>query len=426
MMETQANILMRVATRIVNTPLAIASHKLDAILKAVGHRIGLATETDTEILEETLAKPDRARGSTDVQIAVIPVYDTLVQRAGGARPISGVTSYEQIRTWFRSALADTNVKAIIFDIDSPGGESAGLFDLVDEIRNARSAKPIYAVANEEAYSAAYAIASAAEKVYTPRTGGLGSIGVIAIHVDQSVQDEQEGLKYTTIFAGARKNDFNPHTPLSNEAFALGQSHVDQVYEVFVDTVSKNRKLSPRAVMNTEAAIYRGKGAVDAGLADEVASWNEAMQKIAQRLTRGGEKTMAEEPKVETTVKAPVAPERVASATEAAAGELVAAVATDASEIKAEAKKEAVRDFKEIREICEPFVRRGLIGAYFAGKLVEEGLSVDQARTKLLTTLAEKSEQSPIRSTVSALGTGEASPLIADAERRKAAASAGKR
>lgn len=434
MMESHTALLIRIASRIANTPLMIAAHKLEAILKAVGPRIGLATEADAELLDEALAKPSRQRATPGGEIAVIPVYDTLVQRAGGMRPISGVTTYEQIRASLRAAIGDPNVQAVVFDIDSPGGESAGLFDLVDEIRAARKAKPIHAVANEEAYSAAYAIASAAEKVYTPRTGGLGSIGVIAVHVDESAADEQAGLRYTTIFAGARKNDFSPHEPLSAEARAVAQTHVDDVYGIFTTTVARNRQMPVQKVRDTEAAIYRGKAAVDAGLADEVASWEEALQKIAADLKRRGGATGMEKERKINAAAPEIPPGRPAgtaadegpaatAAIESAVAELV--TAPDPALARAEGRKEAVREFKEIRELCEPFVRRGLIGADLASKLVEEGCSVEQARQRVLATLAEKSESEPIRSNVSALGVGEKSPLIADAERRKAAAAAGR-
>lgn len=430
-MENHMSLLIRLASRIANTPLMIAAHKLDAILRAVGPRIGLATEADTELFDEALAKPARTRAMPGGDLAVIPVYDTLVQRAGGARPISGVTTYEQIRAALRAALADPNVQAIVFDIDSPGGESAGLFDLVDEIRAARKTKPIYAVANEEAYSAAYAIASAAERIYTPRTGGLGSIGVIAVHVDESAAEEQAGLKYTTIFAGARKNDFSPHEPLSADARAIAQTHVDEVYGIFATTVARNRNMPVQKVRDSEAGIYRGKSAVEAGLADEVASWDEAMQKIATDLKRrGGVTGMPEERKISTA--ATETPAEQPPATSVTDRPVVTAVAAapNIDEARAaareEGRKEALARMQDIRELCEPFVRRGLIGADLASKLVEEGLLVDQARARVLGMLAEKSESEPIRSMVSALGTGEASPLIADAERRRAAASAGRR
>jgi ClpP class serine protease len=134
--------------------------------------------------------------------------------------ILGGTSYDSIREEFQAALADPSVGAIVFDIDSPGGEVSGCFDLVDEIFNARGIKPISAIVNEMAYSAAYAIASAADKVILPRTGGVGSVGVICVHMDQSQYDANVGVKFTPIFAGSHKGDFTPHAPLSTSALTI--------------------------------------------------------------------------------------------------------------------------------------------------------------------------------------------------------------
>ena len=95
---------------------------------------------------------------------------------------------------------------MLLDVDSPGGEVGGLFDLADEVFSVREKKPCYAIANDEAFSAAYALASSAHRLFVTSTGGVGSVGVIAIHMDQSGWDEKVGRKYTAVFAGARKND----------------------------------------------------------------------------------------------------------------------------------------------------------------------------------------------------------------------------
>jgi ClpP class serine protease len=147
------------------------------------------------------------------------------------------------------------VRAILLDVDSPGGETGGVFDLADRIRAASRVKPVWAVANDMAFSAAYALASAAERVFVSRTSGVGSIGVIALHADQSAKDEQDGVRYTTVFAGARKNDLNPHAPLSDEAFAGLEAEVNRVYDLFVGTVAQHRG-SPRLVRATRGALLR--------------------------------------------------------------------------------------------------------------------------------------------------------------------------
>ncbi len=183
--------------------------------------------------------------------------------------VLGMTSYEKIREEIEEALIDEEVETIILDIDSPGGEVNGLFDLADFIYEARKSekKKIVAIANDDAYSAAYAIASSAEKVFVSRTSGVGSIGVIASHVDQSGFDEKQGVKYTTVFAGKRKNDLNPHEPMTSESLESLQGEVNRLYEMFVQLIARNRNLSMERIKSTEAGLYFGEKAIEIGLAD---------------------------------------------------------------------------------------------------------------------------------------------------------------
>jgi signal peptide peptidase SppA len=177
------------------------------------------------------------------------------------------------------ALDDSKVNSILLDIDSPGGEVSGLFDLVDFISESRNEKPIYAIANDYAFSAAYAIASAASKIFVNRTSGVGSIGVIATHVDVSEFDKKEGIKYTTIFAGDRKNDLSPHEPISGDALSDLQKEVDRLYGMFVATVARNRNITTTQIRATQAALYYGTDALSLGLADEVANFNKCLSTI---------------------------------------------------------------------------------------------------------------------------------------------------
>ena len=134
----------------------------------------------------TDSEPEPARGYEVLGgVAIIPVEGTLVAKLGMLCPYSGMTGYDGIRVNFLTALADDAVRAIVLDIDSPGGECSGLFDLVDTIVAGRGVKPIRAILTEVAFSAAYAIASAADRISVPRTGGVGSIGVVCMHVDWS-------------------------------------------------------------------------------------------------------------------------------------------------------------------------------------------------------------------------------------------------
>jgi signal peptide peptidase SppA len=216
-------------------------------------------------------------------VAVIPVTGTLVQKMGGVRPFSGMCGYNMIRAAFLCAIEDPEVKAILLQIDSPGGECSACFDLVDEIFNARGVKPIWAICDEVAYSAAYAIASAADRITVPRTGGTGSIGVIALHVDLSKALESGGLAVTFIQFGARKSDGWPEKPLSDEAFARFQSDVDTMGNLFVETVARNRGLSVEAVRDTEASTFLGAAGVEVGLADVVMAPDAAFRALLSTL-----------------------------------------------------------------------------------------------------------------------------------------------
>ena len=204
-------------------------------------------------------------------VAIIPIHGLLTKRAELFSSLMGTTSYEDIFDAISNAIEDEKVERILLDIDSPGGEVGGLFDLVDFIYDVRECKPIFSVANDYACSAAYAIASATSHIFVNRTSCVGSVGVIATHLDVSEADKKAGLKYTTIFAGEKKNDLSPHEPLSKSAISDLQGEVNRLNDIFIKTVARNRYLSEDVVREMQAATYFGENAVKAGLADELSS-----------------------------------------------------------------------------------------------------------------------------------------------------------
>lgn len=139
------------------------------------------------------------------------------------------------------------------------------------------------MANDDAFSAAYAIACSAERIYLTRTGGVGSIGVIALHVDQTQRDALDGYRYTAIYAGDRKNDLSPHLPLSNEASTALQREVDRLYEMFVSTVATNRGLDAQAVRDTQAGLFYAGDAIEAGFADAIGTADDALRALAMEV-----------------------------------------------------------------------------------------------------------------------------------------------
>ncbi|WP_341810308.1 MULTISPECIES: S49 family peptidase [unclassified Wolbachia] len=283
-------------------------------------------------------------------IAIIRIYGVLTKKTEAFDHILDMTSYENIHEEIESALGDKSIETILLDIDSPGGEVNGVFDLADFIYESRTKKRIIAIANDDAYSAAYAIASSAEKVFVSRTSGVGSIGVIASHIDQSRFDEKQGIKYTTIFAGSRKNDLNPHEPMTSESLGSLQKEVDRLYEMFVQLIARNRGLSIEKIRSTEAGLYFGEKAIEIGLADGVTTFFEFINNHKSRSVSM------------TTIE--------------------------------ESYENCRREILEIIRLCNVSKMPEKIGEF-----IEQSVSVEQAREVLMELLAERTKKTEILSAI---------------------------
>ncbi|WP_353274772.1 S49 family peptidase [Wolbachia endosymbiont (group B) of Hofmannophila pseudospretella] len=284
-------------------------------------------------------------------IAIIRIYGVLTKKTEAFDHILDMTSYENIHEEIESALEDKSIETILLDIDSPGGEVNGVFDLADFIYESRAKKRIIAIANDDAYSAAYAIASSAEKIFLTRTSGVGSIGVIASHIDQSRFDEKQGIKYTTIFAGSRKNDLNPHEPMTSESLESLQKEVDRLYEMFVQLIARNRNLSIEAIKSTEAGLYFGEKAVEIDLADGVTTFFEFINNHRS-------------------------------------------VSMTTNELTEEGYENCRREILEIIRLCNVSKMPEKIGEF-----IEQGVSIEQAREVLMELLAERTKKTEILSAI---------------------------
>ncbi|WP_406722705.1 S49 family peptidase [Wolbachia endosymbiont (group A) of Rhinocyllus conicus] len=290
-------------------------------------------------------------------IAIIRIYGVLTKKTEVFDHILDMTSYENIHEEIESALEDKSIETILLDIDSPGGEVNGVFDLADFIYSARGKKRIIAMANDDAYSAAYAIASSAEKIFLTRTSGVGSIGVIASHIDQSRFDEKQGIKYTTIFAGSRKNDLNPHEPMTSESLESLQKEVDRLYEMFVQLIARNRGLSIEKIKSTEAGLYFGEKAIEIGLADGMTILSEF-----KSINKKGDITMNEK----TT-----------------------------NDLETDNLTKYRTEVLELIRLCNLSRMPEKIGEF-----IEQGVSVEQAREVLMELLAERTKKTEILSAIS--------------------------
>lgn len=282
-----------VASLLFDAPLLVHQTKADTILRAIGPRILDGFELKSEA--PPVEKRAEFRGALkrfqsggylwERGIAVLPVLGTLVRRGTWLDSMSGMMSYGDISDALAEMMESHEVRAIMLEIDTYGGEANGCFDLSRRIREMMDTygKPVWAHANEFALSAGYAIACAANEIWIPTTGEVGSIGVVAAHLDVSDADEMSGMKWTYIVAGDEKADGNMHEPLSDRARAKIQADVDALYDLFVDLVSQHRGMEAAKIRDTKARVYRGRDALRTGLADEFGTFDEALYALADHV-----------------------------------------------------------------------------------------------------------------------------------------------
>jgi signal peptide peptidase SppA len=233
--------------------------------------------------EATAALP-RDIGRRTGAIAVLPVMGILRQRPSGIEEMLGFslgTTYEGLAARLRRTVADPEIKAIVLDIDSPGGTAAGMQEVADELFALRGQKPIVAVANTLAASAAYWIASQADELIVSPSATVGSIGVITMHADMTGMAEQDGVKVTLFSAGKFKTLGHPFEPMTDEQAALVQAEIDTVYAMFANAVARGRGVPAAGVKAGfgQGWVVGAKEAVKLGMADRVATMRETLVRL---------------------------------------------------------------------------------------------------------------------------------------------------
>ena len=416
----------QIAQRAFNTPLMVDPAKALVFLSGLGPRITgqeIAFQgREVEVTDQTAANlPARAslfgndlaqrhqrNGSQPFAlidgIAVIEIAGTLVHRGAWIGQSSGLTSYEGIAAQLQAALADPGVRGIALDIDSFGGEVAGAFDLADRIRAARAQKPVHAFVAEHALSAGFVLASQADRIILPRTGAVGSIGVVALHTDMSGALDQKGIAVTLIHAGAHKVDANPYQPLPQAVHDQMQRQLEVVRFLFAETVAAGRgdRLTHSAALATEAAVYRGAEAIAAGLADDLADPITAFHAFVAA-PRGTATPNRKGPQMTTAPETPI--ETPALEAPASTAETAPNVPT-ADAIRAEAA--------EVAQVCAQAARLGVI--IDAADAVTKGLKPEALRARVLADLAARSDAAGIIATAPAAAAAKDSPIIAAAKK----------
>lgn len=263
-------------------PWAILESTLQTIVEMVG--VFAAGERFTrEQVEARIAAGPGSGGDAQVSagIAVIPISGVIMPRASLFSDISGGTSVEGLRNSFAGAMQDERVKAVLFDIDSPGGTVDLVPELAADIREARGTKPIVAQVNTLMASAAYWLGAQADEVFITPSGQVGSIGVFGAHTDQSSLDEKVGLKTTLVSAGKFKTETNPHEPLGDDARAHLQSLVDATYDLFVGDVAAARGATPQAVRDGygQGRLLEPHAAMREGLVDGIQTFEQTVSNL---------------------------------------------------------------------------------------------------------------------------------------------------
>lgn len=269
----------RILDAVRNSVWVISPSKLETIVDVLDRRLQ-GIRTDAETIKALAA--DKRPTSVSRSVAVLPVFGTITQHGGMIEDASGFASTEQLGREFSRLMADDQVGAIVLEIDSPGGTVSGVPELADRIFAAREQKPVVAVANSYAASAAYWLGTAADEMVVTPSGEVGSVGAYVLHWDTSAMNEQMGLKPTYIAYGRYKAEANPDAPLSDETLAELQRRVDEVGEMFVRAVARNRGVTPARVKADfgEGRTFGAAEAVRRGMADRVATLDETISRLA--------------------------------------------------------------------------------------------------------------------------------------------------
>lgn len=291
----------QIAARVFNTPLMVDAAKLNAarpfltqeLLGAradfiVGDGVRFAPEPPERHMGKLGFTPDAYQVDhredelvrrTQFGVGLICVEGTLVNKGGWIGLYSGNTSYQGIMAQVAEARADDSIRAVVFEIDSYGGEVSGAFDCAESIRELSEEKPTMAILTDSAYSAGYLLASQCRQIVLPASGGCGSIGVVTMHVDWSKAVEEMGAVVTLLAAGAHKTDGNMYEALPKDVADRYLSMLETDRQLFAEAVAAGRgdRLTRADAIATEAACYFGDEAVQAGLADVVARPSEAFK-----------------------------------------------------------------------------------------------------------------------------------------------------
>lgn len=268
------------------TPWSILPEKM-AIIQRIFIRYMRGVKLNAEEVQTQIHGARRPSDRVAGSIAILPLFGTIFPRANLFTETSGATSAEMFGKRFDELIKNPDVGAILLDVDSPGGQVSGVDELSQKIFEARGSKPIIAIANHLAASAAYWIATAADELVITPSGEVGSVGVFAVHEDISQSLAQEGIKVSLISEGKYKTEANPYEPLTEEARAAIQMRVAEIYDQFIKSVARNRGVKAADVRAGfgEGRVVGAKQALALGMADRIGTLEETATRLQKRSSR---------------------------------------------------------------------------------------------------------------------------------------------
>ncbi|WP_439273554.1 S49 family peptidase [Pseudochrobactrum sp. HB0163] len=273
-----------IAARLFDTPLMLHEAKANIIARSFGPRvlgqnITLADTPEMGVLSENMRELRDGWTGEKIyngpkmvgNIAVIEIEGSLVNKGAWVGKNSGMTSYEGLNIQIADCRNSDDIKAVVFEIDSFGGEVDGCFACAEELYALSQEKPTIAILTDHACSAAYLLAAACRQIVIPATGYTGSIGVITMHVDASGWAKNQGLAVTILRAGEKKARPGMFEAMSEEEYSEAVNDLEAMRILFAETVARYRgaRLTTQAALATQADTFRGQAAVDLGLADAV-------------------------------------------------------------------------------------------------------------------------------------------------------------
>lgn len=280
----------RYLARVTRAPWCLLPEKMADIRQLMALRLSAGRLSDQEIAARIGDEADRAAevARVDGAIAILPVHGTIAYRADSFELSSGGASVENLNRRLDQFLKDESVKAIVLDIDSPGGSVDGVPELAAKIAKARKTKPIFAIANSLAASAAFWLGTQADELSVIPSGMVGSIGVYMLLIDESGWLAKEGITINAISAGENKLEGAWWQELSDESRAHFQGQVDDIYKQFVKAVASGRGATTEQVEERmgQGRVYDAKEALKRGMVDQVETLDQLLARLSPARPKG--------------------------------------------------------------------------------------------------------------------------------------------